>query len=158
LSQSERVTITLKAGTGFDAPWIVIHGDDVTEAGALLQELRSRGVFAAVRAAGIEFASAELGREAQAVNNVQRSMGGQVTGYQHEASQGSQESSYRPPYQDAGPETRYPQGGSQQLPQGYEQTCAHGPMTYIAQGKYGPFWACRLERNDPNRCKPRSAR
>jgi hypothetical protein len=44
-------------------------------------------------------------------------------------------------------------GGSQGLPQ--QQYCNHGAMRYIPNGKYGPFWACPLNRDDPNKCKAR---
>ena len=58
MSDTAKVTITLKAGTGFDSPWIVIHGDTAQEAGAILSEIRSAGVFQGVRAAAQEFATA----------------------------------------------------------------------------------------------------
>lgn len=57
MSSNEKVTLTFKAGTGFDAPWLVIHGDTVDEAGAILHEIRTRGIFQAVRAGALEFQS-----------------------------------------------------------------------------------------------------
>lgn len=34
-----------------------------------------------------------------------------------------------------------------------ERYCAHGKMRYFPNGQYGPFFACSLDKNDPNKCK-----
>lgn len=33
-----KIVITLKAGSGYDAPWIVVHASDVNEAGTILSD------------------------------------------------------------------------------------------------------------------------
>lgn len=55
-------------------------------------------------------------------------------------------------------------GGDQELPPQYggsgaqppQQYCNHGPMKYIPNGKYGPFWGCTLPKDAPGKCKARS--
>lgn len=55
MSDNAKVVITLKGGPEYDAPWLVIHGDTVQEAGDLLGEIRSKGVMAYIQAAAAEF-------------------------------------------------------------------------------------------------------
>jgi len=43
-SDRDRVTVTMKGGAGFDAPWIVLHADSVTEVETLLEEIDSYGL------------------------------------------------------------------------------------------------------------------
>ena len=65
-----KVTVTLKGGAGFDAPWIVIHANDIPDAyeqfsgdyGALLVELMTK-----VQKAGTHFSS--LGKPAAPRSN-----------------------------------------------------------------------------------------
>ena len=38
MSDSAKVSITLKAGPGFEVPWIVLYGDTIAEAVSLLEE------------------------------------------------------------------------------------------------------------------------
>jgi hypothetical protein len=49
------VSITLKGGPEYDAPWLVIKGDTVDEVGETLKDVRVKGVLAAIQAAGLEF-------------------------------------------------------------------------------------------------------
>jgi hypothetical protein len=37
------------------------------------------------------------------------------------------------------------------------RNCAHGAMRYFPNGTYGPFFACSLGRDDPNKCKIQKA-
>jgi hypothetical protein len=46
-----RLVITLKGGTGYDAPWLVVHCNDAAEANAILNEVDSYGVYASIAAA-----------------------------------------------------------------------------------------------------------
>jgi hypothetical protein len=57
VSDTSKIVLTFKQGTGYDAPWVVIHGDSVAEASLLLEQVRTTGVFAGVRGAAAEFAS-----------------------------------------------------------------------------------------------------
>src|SRR6185312_6184083 len=64
------ISITFKEGVGFDAPWVVIKAQTVEEASAILQEIRTKGVFQGVKAAAREFQAASPGNITQAVRNV----------------------------------------------------------------------------------------
>jgi hypothetical protein len=48
LSDRDRVTVTMKGGAGFDAPWIVIHAKDVDEANKILDDTDQHGLVAKV--------------------------------------------------------------------------------------------------------------
>jgi hypothetical protein len=48
LSDRDRVTVTMKGGTGFDAPWIVLHAKDVDEANKLLDDTETYGLVSKV--------------------------------------------------------------------------------------------------------------
>lgn len=133
---SNRIKVIFKGGRDFDAPWITIEGETFSEVGLLIEEARTLEVFDTVKAAAAEFTGSPIGMS-QAAAEIQR------------AFPGSQE--VQPGVIWAGAQ----QG--QQLPQQHGQTCVHGPMKYIAQGKYGPFWACSLPRGTPGQCKARNA-
>lgn len=143
------VVITLK-GDG-QAPWIVVHGETPEEAGEMVERLREQEALSVIQQANAEFAAERaVPTPAQAVANVQAAMpGAQVIGTEPTAwPQGSIGAQY---------------GGTQQLPQqfqpgGQAQMCAHGPMNYVPNGQYGPFWACPLPKGTPGKCKSRNAR
>lgn len=46
-----RLSITVKGGSGYDAPWLVVHCNDATEANAILNEVEAYGVYASIGAA-----------------------------------------------------------------------------------------------------------
>lgn len=75
MSDTSGISLTFKAGTGFDAPWVVIHGDNVDDAGRMLEEVRAKGVFNAVRLAAQEFQTGAVS-EAQAIQTVQNAFPG----------------------------------------------------------------------------------
>jgi hypothetical protein len=56
----------------------------------------------------------------------------------------------------------YQQQGQQQQGYGQQQSlaprCAHGEMKYIANGRYGPFYACPTPQGAPDKCKSVNAR
>lgn len=56
LSDRDRVTVTMKGGTGFDAPWIVLHAKDVDEANRLLDDTEQYGLFSKTIARSRAFA------------------------------------------------------------------------------------------------------
>lgn len=127
----QRVVVTLKGGAGYDAPWVVIHGETAGQVGSVIEELRDSGAFQVVQQAAAEFKAEAPRSHAEAVANIQTSMpGATVIG-----SYGS---------------------GGQELPSqfqgGQQRNCVHGPMKLI-QGQYGPFWACERPRGDPAKCK-----
>jgi protein gp37 len=52
------ISFTFKGGPGFDAPWVVVKAASVTEADAVLEELRQVGAFSAVKTMAREFLEA----------------------------------------------------------------------------------------------------
>lgn len=140
------LSITLKAGTGYGAPWVVLHAQSVFEAGEMLEELRLSGALTAVREAAREFQAATPSME-QAVQTVQRTFPGAQTHQPGQVWAGGSQAQ---------------QGGSQELPSQYQPggnapQCAHGAMKYIANGKFGPFWACPTPMGAQDKCKSRNA-
>jgi hypothetical protein len=71
---SSGVSLTFKAGAGFEAPWIVVHGDTPEQASEYLRRLREMGAFGAVKEAAAEFAGAPT--TGQAVATVQQAFPG----------------------------------------------------------------------------------
>lgn len=53
------VSITLKAGPGYDEPWVTFKGN-VNEVGKALAEFRQEGLFGSVKAATDEFKAAPV--------------------------------------------------------------------------------------------------
>lgn len=152
-----KVSITFKANQGQD-PWIVFHADSVAEAGNLVQEAYAAGMFGKVRQVSEAFASGQV-TTTQAVATIQQAMpGAQVINQTppEDPYAGTQAS----PPQQYQPQQGYQQSQqqpAQQLPPGFAPQCPHGTRTYIPNGKYGPFWACPADRNDPGKCKAVSA-
>jgi hypothetical protein len=110
----------------------VIHAETVAEAGSALEELRNLEAFATVRDAAKEFQAATP-TMSEAVQAIQNAVPGSSS---------------------------YQQGQvlpSAFQPGGQAQQCAHGTMKYIANGRYGPFWACPTPQNAPDKCKSRNA-
>lgn len=68
-SLSAEVSITVKAGPGYDEPWVTFKGN-VDEVGRALAEFRQKGLFGSVKAASAEFAAAPVRDAAQAVRNL----------------------------------------------------------------------------------------
>lgn len=134
------LVVTLK-GDGA-APWIVAHGESVTEVATMLDDLAESSAYSVIQDAAKAFTGARNTDPMDAALGVvmQTFPGAQVVG----------------------PGPQYV-GGGQQLPQqfqpggGQAPMCMHGPMQYVANGKYGPFWACPLPRDTPGKCKARNA-
>jgi hypothetical protein len=127
------MSVTLKQGTGYDAPWVVFYGDSASEVLANMRDFASKGGFDAVRGAAGEF----QGRSPSAVEVIQEAFPGAVVvdgpGYEPGPSQG-----------DYGP----PSGGYQQ--QGYQQqgnlnpqctTCGGATEFKSGVGAKGPWSA-----------------
>jgi hypothetical protein len=113
----------------------VIHARDVLGLGLMLEDIRDKEVFPTVVAAAEEFCF-KAPAMSQAVRDIQNAF--------------------------PGSQVMYGQGG-QQLPQQFQPggnapNCAHGAMQYVAQGKYGPFWACPQPRGAYDKCKAVNAR
>jgi hypothetical protein len=127
-----KVTVTLKGGAGFDAPWIVIHAESIedayaqmTESGTLLGELMKR-----VSNAGQYFAGLAPAKAGPAGGG-NRGAGNANGGNQRQGQ---------------------PQG-SQEAPNGEKRYCAHGEMRFKSDvskaGKpYKGFFCTSRDRND----------
>jgi hypothetical protein len=128
---STGLTVTLKAGVGFEAPWIVIHAADATDA---LNQINT-GDFATLAERTV--AAAEFFR---AAHNVK---GGLASREQVAAA--PQQSWSEQPTQQAPAQ----QGGKQ---------CAHGAMVYReakpGSGKDWKAYFCPTPQNTPGQCKP----
>lgn len=142
------IVATFKGDT--QPPWLVVHAETVEELGEIIVQLRDGEVMPVIHAAAEEYAAMRTPPNLQqAIGNVQAAMpGSQVIGQEpNQWPQGSIGAQY----------------GGQQLPQQYQPggnapTCLHGPMQYVANGQYGPFWACPLPKGTPGKCKARNAR
>jgi len=138
-SSGAAFTVTLKLGGGFDAPWIVVRGDDPQQLIQRLQGLHDYSVAAKV---------ANVAREAQALYTGSSRFDVQpVDEPQHPASR------YPAPQQ----QTRPAQGS---WPPGIEPyRCKHGEMIYReGQKNDGSVWRgafCPAPKNDPDQCKVR---
>lgn len=130
----------------------MIHTESPNELLQILEEMREADVFSLYQEAAASFAASAPEPPPsmdQAIQNIQNAMpGSTVAGSYPNNSVGGY-------YQ--------PQGQGQQLPQqfqpgGQPEFCAHGAMTYVANGKFGPFWGCPLPKGHPDKCKTRPAR
>lgn len=72
---SAEISVTVKGGPEYDAPWVVFKGT-VDEVGQSLATFRNLGLFGAVKAATAEFKAAPVTSTAQAVKNVQAAIPG----------------------------------------------------------------------------------
>jgi hypothetical protein len=104
----------------------------VNSLGLVLEEIRDKEVFPTVTMAAEEF-HYKPPSTSQAVRDIQNAMNG-GRGYDGQNLPG------------------------QYQPGGNAPNCAHGPMQYVAQGKYGPFWACPQPRGAYDKCKAVNAR
>lgn len=127
---SDKIVVTLKGGTGYDAPWIVIHASDLQEAhnhfagdnSKLMHDLMARVQNASKQFAG----SAPTSTVAQNTPVQVRS--------------------------------NVP-AGAQQAPGGETRQCSHGEMAYRTgrSQKDGGTWKafmCPTPKGTPNQCAP----
>lgn len=54
-----KMTVTLKGGAGFDAPWIVIHAADAADALAQMQDAKLKELMDVVKRAGSHFSGGQ---------------------------------------------------------------------------------------------------
>lgn len=74
MTDSPKVSITVKAGSGHGDPWVVFHANSVDEAGYLIQDMLAKDVFTKVRQVSQQFAQG-VSTE-QAVNTVRETFPG----------------------------------------------------------------------------------
>lgn len=131
------ITVTLKAGAGYEAPWIVVRADDPEQAVKRLEALGQSALLAK---------TAEVAVELHGVYNAASGLGGKVErveGTREKASWGH--SGSRQQTQDAPTEDKAP------APQ-----CQHGQRVYRSgtkNGKKWEAWFCPLPRNQ-GACAP----
>lgn len=126
-----KLTVTLKGGAGYDAPWIVIYADDAADALTQLRDPNIVELMDVVKKAGAHFSSGEAPKA---------------------ASQKPQQAAQLRPGQ--------PQGSTQPS-NGESRYCTHGEMTYregvSKAGKpYRAFFCPSRDRND--QCAPQWVR
>lgn len=122
-----KVTVTLKGGTGFNAPWVVIHGSTVSDALGQLSEEDLPSLLEKAQKASKFFAD-----KAEAPTPAPVAQGG------------AQTQSGQPAASAAG------QGGA-------VKTCVHGTMVVRAGVKNGKAWSghfCPTPQGTPDQCKP----
>jgi hypothetical protein len=56
--EQEKIVVTLKGGPGFEAPWIVLHGQSWDEIAAMIKEGEDRGAWGPIQQTGRNFRSA----------------------------------------------------------------------------------------------------
>jgi len=101
LSDRDRVTVTMKAGAGFDASWVVLHAKDVDEANRLLDDIDIQGLHGKVIASASRF---------QALNGPSKSSTAPSGGYQKSSSYRPTQSVSPPPH--GAPSAVCPQHGA----------------------------------------------
>ena len=128
-SEREFLTVTLKAGTGYDAPWLVFHANSVAEA---LESLKHEDLDELMDL------TARKGKE------LAKAFGGSA-GFSKPAgtaSTGFKKPTAKKPVYDEDSDT-------------YE--CEHGPREWVSKKGAKGFWyayMCPADSNDPSRCSP----
>lgn len=138
----EKVVVTIKAGTGFDAPWVVFHAANNAEAADLLGAAQATGLFALV---------AEASKSLQGQFNVGQILGGRPVQAPAAAEQGWNAG----PPQQAPVQQQQPQAQNGPPPGHNPPSCPHGVKQYITKvGAKGPWhaWGCPAPKNDPSQC------
>lgn len=124
----EFLTVTLKAGTGYDAPWLVFHANSVEEALESLQHDQLDELMDLTARKGKELAKA---------------FGGS-TGYSKPA--GSTSSGYKKPA------AKQAVSEPDEAPE-----CDHGERNWVTgRSAKGPWyaWMCPADKNDRSKCDP----
>lgn len=122
-----KVTVTLKGGTGYNAPWVVIHGSTVTDA---LNQINDADLAALLERA--QRATTYFAAKADTPTPTTAAQGA------------SQTQSGQPAASVAG------QGGA-------VKTCVHGTMVVRAGVKNGKAWSghfCPTPQGTPDQCRP----
>lgn len=126
-SNSE-VVVTLKGGTGYDAPWIVVHAANAQDAIDQIHTATMATLMERAQAAAVHFIKQGGGSVAPANN------GG-----------GQQQSTSNAPR------------GAKDAPNGETRQCKHGAMQFNSGAKGGVAWKgffCPLPKNAPDKCEP----
>lgn len=128
-----KITITLKGGAGYDAPWVVIGGDSVPEVQEILKNAAALGLYGDVAAAA-QFLQAAGGVPTSGGAAIYAG-GGAVSGVAGAAA--------------ATPASTAPGNGG--------KFCSHGPRVRRSGTSARGAWVghfCSLPKDHPDRCKP----
>jgi len=142
-----KVTITLKAGRDFDAPWIVVSGDTPEEALANLDDLGRRGAAAAVGNAA---------KALQATYAVSGAMGPVQQVADEPAPQAAANVVQLPTAQPQVPAQAAPAAAAPTAPPANAMFCPHGQRTFKSGQKNGRKWTaffCPLPPGHPEQCQ-----
>lgn len=131
----DRLTITLKAGTGYDAPWLVYHAASVEEGIDFLSHERYDELADLTARKGKELAKAFGGS-----TGFSKPAGSISTGFSKPASSSE------------------PAGAVEWDPEAEEYACAHGGATQRkGESAKGPWtgYFCPEPKGSPNQCAPK---
>ena len=139
------VTVTLKAGPGFESPWIVIHAESVADAKAQINQGEFAELAERTVAAAEFFRAAHNVKSGLAANEPPQRAAPAVQQQQSWSQQGSGQTQQQAPAQS-----------------GEGKRCAHGEMTYregVGKGSGKPYKAyfCPAPRGT-NQCAPEFVR
>lgn len=131
-----KVVVTMKGDGGFDAPWIVIHADDVEEAKSLIKQSVNDGLVGDTATGARHFQKAWLGDGKQSTS-------GQRRPQNNNSRPGKPANATKPPNGESAPE------------------CKHGEMQFKSgtKDKGGELiewkaWMCPAPRGASDQCKP----
>jgi len=128
------IVISFKPHGGYDSPLVAIKGANPAEVADKLAALGAVGLWALIGNADNELKAQWALAKGLGATPVQH-----PTSAQQNHQQGSPAGGQRP-------QTEVPPGLT-------APKCPHGIKTYV-DGKYGPFWGCSANRDDPSKCKP----
>ena len=132
VSEREFLTVTLKAGAGFNSPWLVFHANSVEEALSSLQHPDLDELMDLTARKGKELERAYSGSQ-----GFSKPSGGTTTGYKAPSPS---------------------KGVVEWDPEAEEYTCPHGDAVQRkGESAKGPWtgYFCPLQKDDPNQCPPK---
>lgn len=151
-----KIVATLKAGPGYEVPWVVIHADNPQEAVDLVGWVSSSGFLTQVASAGREFRSEYEANKALGTTPVQSPAAQYQTAQAPAAPEYAAAPAATPPWPTAAPQVtsvamNQPDAGAA------APSCMHGQKKFVSgNGAKGPykFWGCPARKGDPTQCKP----
>lgn len=139
------IKVTLKQGTGYDAPWITVDGADPNEVNTRLRALMEAGVLETVAEVAGTFRATALANSAPPQNSVAPV---QQAGPTQQGGWGGQQNQQQAP----APQQQYNGGGAKLHPEGHQcDACGtvlqFKEVTRKSDQKTFKFWACPNQRN-----------
>lgn len=152
MSDSKSYKATLKAGGGYEEPWLTVEADSTAELADKLQAAETTGILALIgRVAGAFRAHSLVGSQLGATPVAPPQAAPQYAG-QAPAQQYPQQAPTAPQGGYQAPAQGVPNPNTAQPPPGVvAPACHHGPKRWV-NGKYGPFWGCPAPKGAPDQC------